>query len=214
MDHTGNDATKQLEEHVDELDARVLQLEGTIQALTPLIIYDVWRTGYHQMTVLDYVGNVTFQDIIEPSVSTGVPVRFANSGGVGSRTNTFASGIIDTSGGSKTIRFEFLLDTIEMVDSGVIALDNLNGSAMWEIDINFQTRAIGAAGQAEVSVFGYFRFTKSNNVPEIFPFNNVNNTTFETISTLSAALIVTTTGSVNSFNVRDLVSSGSLTPHP
>jgi hypothetical protein len=70
---------------------------------------------------------------------------------------------------------------------------------VWLLSINFNIRAIGAAGVAEIVTLGNFHVLKaSSGTQEGFGFNTVNNTTFNT--TISNTLDVTVQWSSNNAN--------------
>jgi hypothetical protein len=120
----------------------------------------------------------------------------ANSFFVGASFRADFGGLLSAKNGDQ-IRIKIKTTTgIILADSG---LQTLSGSTndVWQLSINFTIRAIGIAGVASVVSLGVFHTTKqSNDSPEGFAFNTVNNTTFDT--TILNTLDVTAQWSSNS----------------
>lgn len=135
-----------------------------------------------------------------PVTGTNVETTLIN-GGVGTLTvpaNGFAigdsfravlSGVMNAAN-NQTIRIRVKAGSIVLLDSGVQSLTNSIINDIWDLEIDFTVRQLGAPGVASIASIGTFHYLKTSNAStQGFAFNVVNNTTFDT--TVSNTLNVT-----------------------
>jgi hypothetical protein len=128
-----------------------------------------------------------------PITGTNVETTLIN-GGVGTLTipaNGFAvgnsfravfSGVLSAAN-NQTIRIKVKAGSVVLLDSGLQAITNITND-IFELDIDFTIRQLGAAGVASIVSLGAFHYTKtSNGAVQGFAFNTVNSTTFDTTVT-------------------------------
>lgn len=68
---------------------------------------------------------------------------------------------------------------VTLIDTGLITL-KVGTSQFWQLDVNFTIRQIGKAGVASIISNGSFSHVRNNSAIEVFGFNTLNNTTFDT----------------------------------
>jgi len=68
---------------------------------------------------------------------------------------------------------------VTLIDTGLITL-KVGTSQFWQLDVNFTIRQIGKAGVASIISNGSFTHIRNNNAVDVFGFNTINNTTFDT----------------------------------
>lgn len=76
-----------------------------------------------------------------------------------------------------TIRVKSL--GVTLVNTGVIQL-KLGTNQFWQIEVNFTIRNIGGVGVASIISNGNFTHIRNNTSVEVFGFNTLNNTIFDT----------------------------------
>jgi len=66
-----------------------------------------------------------------------------------------------------------------LIDTGFIQLKS-GTNQFWQLDINFTIRQVGGLGVASILANGSFTHIRNNTAIEVFGFNLLNNTTFDT----------------------------------
>lgn len=132
------------------------------------------------------ITGTTERTLIDGGVGTlTVP---ANGFKVGDSFRAIFGGILNT-GNNQTIRIRVKTGNVTLLDSGVKTITNITNN-VFNLNIDFTIRQIGAAGTASIVSLGTFHYLKTvNGTTEGFGFNTVNNTTFDT--TISNTLDVT-----------------------
>lgn len=104
-----------------------------------------------------------------------------------------------SSANSETIQIKVKSGSVILADFGAYSLPSI-ANKVWELDITFTIRSIGAAGVASIATNGTFSFTHGGgNTFETKKINTVNSTTFDT--TASNTLDITLQwGSTNATN--------------
>jgi len=112
----------------------------------------------------------------------------ANGFSVGDSFRAVFGGIL-TATNNQTIRVRVKAGAVILLDSGAQPITNITNN-VFNLNIDFTIRQLGAAGVASIVTLGGFHYTKTvNGVVEGFAFNTVNSTTFNT--TISNTLDVT-----------------------
>ena len=112
----------------------------------------------------------------------------ANGFSVGDSFRAVFGGIL-TATNNQTIRVRVKAGAVILLDSGAQPITNITNN-VFNLNIDFTVRQLGAAGVASIVTLGGFHYTKTvNGVVEGFAFNTVNSTTFNT--TISNTLDVT-----------------------
>lgn len=157
-------------------------VQGGITKYTTLdsIIYAPGNTyGLYAQTANSTVitGTTSELSLIGSGIGTlSVP---ANAWNIGDSFRADFGGLL-SSKNNDTIRIRVKAGSVILADSGVQTMQTATDD-VWELSINFTVRALGAAGVASIVSLGVFHNTKqSNNAPQGFAFNTVNNTTFDT----------------------------------
>jgi len=112
----------------------------------------------------------------------------ANGFSVGDSFRAVFGGLV-TATNNQTIRVRVKAGSVILLDSGAQNITNITNN-VFNLNIDFTIRQLGAAGVASIVTLGGFHYTKTvNGVVEGFAFNTVNSTTFDT--TISNTLDVT-----------------------
>ncbi len=112
----------------------------------------------------------------------------ANGFSVGDSFRAVFGGLL-TATNNQTIRVRVKSGSVIFLDSGAQPITNITNN-VFNLNIDFTIRQLGAAGVASIVTLGGFHYTKTvNGVVEGFAFNTVNSTTFNT--TISNTLDVT-----------------------
>jgi hypothetical protein len=106
----------------------------------------------------------------------------ANGFAVGNSFRAVFGGVLSAAN-NQTIRIKVKAGSVVLLDSGLQAITNITND-IFELDIDFTIRQLGAAGVASIVSLGAFHYTKtSNGAVQGFAFNTVNSTTFDTTVT-------------------------------
>jgi len=112
----------------------------------------------------------------------------ANGFSVGDSFRAVFGGLL-TATNNQTIRVRVKAGAVILLDSGAQNITNITNN-VFNLNLDFTIRQLGAAGVASIVTLGGFHYTKTvNGVVEGFAFNTVNSTTFDT--TISNTLDVT-----------------------
>jgi hypothetical protein len=112
----------------------------------------------------------------------------ANGFSVGDSFRAVFGGILNATN-NQTIRVKVKAGAVILLDSGAQNITNITNN-VFNLNIDFTVRQLGAAGVASIVTLGGFHYTKTvNGAVEGFAFNTVNSTTFNT--TISNTLDVT-----------------------
>ena len=112
----------------------------------------------------------------------------ANGFSVGDSFRAVFGGLL-TATNNQTIRVRVKAGSIILLDSGAQNITNITNN-VFNLNLDFTIRQLGAAGVASIVTLGGFHYTKTvNGVVEGFAFNTINSTTFDT--TISNTLDVT-----------------------
>lgn len=68
---------------------------------------------------------------------------------------------------------------VVLIDTGLIQL-KVGTNQFWQLEVNFTIRNIGGTDVASIISNGSFTHIRNNNVVDVFGFNTINNTTFDT----------------------------------
>lgn len=68
---------------------------------------------------------------------------------------------------------------VTLIDTGLIQL-KVGTNQFWQLEVNFTIRNIGGAGVSSIISNGSFTHIRNNDVVDVFGFNTINNTTFDT----------------------------------
>ena len=101
---------------------------------------------------------------------------------------------------NQTIKFKVKSGSVVFIDSGAQPLTSSISNDVWELNVDFTVRQVGAAGVASIVTIAKFAYTKqNNNTVQGFGINGINNTTFDT-TTINTIDITAQWGSTNAGN--------------
>jgi hypothetical protein len=123
-------------------------------------------------------GTTTETTLINGGVGTlSVP---ANGFAVGDSFRVVMGGAMSAAN-NQTIRIKVKSGSIIFIDSGAQPLTSSILNDVWELNVDFTVRQVGAAGVASIVTIAKFAYTKqNNNTVQGFGINAINNTTFDT----------------------------------
>jgi hypothetical protein len=135
---------------------------------------------YSQTTISSTVVNTTSESSI---IGTGVGTLFvpANGFSIGDSFVAKIGGEI-TNLNNNNITFKVKSSSEILINTGLISL-KAGTNQYWQLDINFTIRNIGGLGVASIISNGNFTHVRNNTSTDIFGFNTIDNTTFDTTIT-------------------------------
>lgn len=166
---------------------------STIITLNPLAIVP---TNYGLFSQTGNSAPITATTLEKTLIDSGVGSLSVPANGfkVGDAFRAEFGGLMSAQNGN-TITIRIKSGTVILANSGPLTMPGITNQ-VWLMSINFNIRAIGSAGIAEIVTLGNLHVLKaSSGTQEGFGFNTVNNTTFDT--TISNTLDVTAQWSSN-----------------
>lgn len=132
---------------------------------------------YSQTSISNIIVNTTSElSLVGSGVgSLSVPPNFFTIGD--SFVATIGGEISNLNNTNITFRVESL--GIPLVNTGIIQLKQ-STNQFWQLIINFTIRNIGGVGVASIISNGVFNHIRANGLLEMYGFNTLNNTTFDT----------------------------------
>jgi hypothetical protein len=171
----------QISKQLESYNCAITKINGTsgTSGVSPSLPTSLNYGLFAQTANSDPIVNTTVEStLINGGVGTlSVP---ANSFIVGDSFRMVMAGVMNAAN-NQPIRFRIKAGSVILLDSGVQTLTSNIINDVWNLNIDFTIRQIGAAGTASVSSLGKFNYTKVNNgTIQGFAFNTVNDTTFDT----------------------------------